>query len=118
MLKNYIKIGLRNLRKNKVFTLINITGLSVSVTFCVLLFLHIRQEQSFDSFHSKKERLYRLEMTDFWVQAKDKPKTHFFSFLTKDDDVKNVLVFPLVVAEHAPKWSNEVTDRREHRAAR
>ena len=98
MLKNYIKIGLRNLRKNKIFTLINITGLSVSVTFCVLLFLHIRQEQSFDKFHSKKDRLYRLEMTDFWAQAKDKPKPHFFSFLTKDDDTKNVLVFPLVVA--------------------
>lgn len=99
MFRNYIKIGLRNLRKNKVSSLINIVGLSLSVTFCLLLFLHIRKEQSYDTFHSKKDRLFRLEMTDFWKKPDEGPKKHFFSFLTKDDETKNGLVFPLVVKD-------------------
>lgn len=99
MLRNYIKIGLRNLRKNKVSTFINLTGLSLSVTFCLLLFLHIRKEQSFDSFHEKKDRLYRLEMTNMWPRPDDKPRKHFFSFLTKNDETRNALVFPLVVKD-------------------
>lgn len=98
MLRNYIKVAVRNLVKHRLFSVINIAGLSVSVMFCLLLFMHIRKEQSFDGFHAKKEVLYRLEMTDIWPNPDAKPKTHLFSFLTKEDDVKNGLVFPLVVA--------------------
>ncbi len=97
MLKNYVKVAIRNLAKHRLFSVINIAGLSVSVMFCLLLFMHIRKEQSFDGFHAKKDLLYRLEMTDIWPNPDAKPKDHLFSFLTKDDEVKNELVFPLVV---------------------
>ncbi len=100
MFKNYLKTAIRNLLRNKAFSFINIIGLSVSVAFCLLLFMHIRFEQSFDTFHKKKNHLFRLEMTNLYAladTAKQK-ETHFFSFLTKQDDVNNQLVFPLVVA--------------------
>jgi putative ABC transport system permease protein len=63
MFRNYFKIAWRNLMKYKTFTFINIFGLSLSVSFCVLLFMYLRYEQSFDEFHLKKDRLYRLETT-------------------------------------------------------
>ncbi len=59
MLKNYLKIALRNLIKNKVFSIINIVGLSVGLTAGILLFLWIKDELSYDSFHPKSEQIYR-----------------------------------------------------------
>ncbi len=108
MLTNYLKIALRNLRKNKMFSLINIGGLSISVTFCILLFLHIRHEQSFDTFHVKKDRLFRLEMTNLWARSEDTPKEHFFSFLTKKHEIKNGLVFPMVTPTEMEKALPEI----------
>src|SRR6516165_1770331 len=97
MLKNYFKIAVRNLWKNKVFSLINIIGLSVSVSFCLLLFFYIRHEQSYDGFHKKKDRLFRLEMTNVWTIGQPQPEGKLFSFLTRNDDVINDVIFPLVV---------------------
>jgi len=98
MLKNYFKIAWRNLLKNKVISFINIVGLSFSVALCLLLYFYISHEQSYDSFHAKKDRLYRLEMTDFWNFENKQPDKHIFSFLTRDNDNKYGLAFPLVTA--------------------
>ncbi|HEY4061728.1 MAG TPA: FtsX-like permease family protein [Puia sp.] len=98
MLKNFIRLAWRNLRKNRTTTIIHITGLSLSVAFCLLLFSYIRHEQSFDGFHTKKDRLFRLEMSDIWQSDTTKKPASFFSFLTKKDDGHYGLVFPAVVA--------------------
>ncbi|HLY69658.1 MAG TPA: ABC transporter permease [Puia sp.] len=98
MLRNYVKIAWRNLLKNRTYSIINVAGLSFSVAFCLLLFFHIRYEQSFDTFHQKKDRLFRLEMTNLWnVGDTSSEKKHLFSFLTKNDDVDNATLFPLIV---------------------
>jgi putative ABC transport system permease protein len=60
MLKNYLKIAFRNLWKHKVFSFINIMGLTVGITACFLIFLYIQFELSYDSFHSKADRIYRV----------------------------------------------------------
>lgn len=100
MFTNYFKTAVRNLLRNKAFSFINIIGLSLSVAFCLLLFMHIRFEQSFDIFHKKKNHLFRLEMTNLFslIDTNKQPDKHFFSFLTKQDDADNQLVFPLVAA--------------------
>lgn len=100
MFTNYFKTAVRNLLRNKAFSFINIIGLSLSVAFCLLLFMHIRFEQSFDTFHQKKNHLYRLEMTNLFnlMDTNKQPEKPFFSVFTKQDDVDNQLVFPLVVA--------------------
>ncbi len=60
MFKNYFKIAFRNLWKNKVFSFINIMGLTVGMTACFLIFLYVKFELSYDAFNSKADRIYRL----------------------------------------------------------
>ncbi|MBL7856143.1 MAG: ABC transporter permease [Cyclobacteriaceae bacterium] len=63
MLKNYIKIALRNLLKNKVFSFINITGLALGIACCLTLSLYIADELSYDTQHQDLDNLYRIVTT-------------------------------------------------------
>jgi predicted permease len=60
MLKNYIKTALRTLWRKRTFSLLNIVGLSVGVGASLVLFLLIRYELSFDTWHTKKDRVFRV----------------------------------------------------------
>jgi putative ABC transport system permease protein len=60
MIRNYLLIALRNLVKHRVFSLINIFGLSAGMTAAVLIFLWVQNERSFDGFHPDAGRIYRL----------------------------------------------------------
>jgi len=60
MIKNYLKIALRNMRKHKVYSFINISGLAVSVACCLMILMHIRFESSYDNYHRDADRVYRL----------------------------------------------------------
>lgn len=60
MLKNYLKIALRNILKYKGYSLINIFGLAIGMACCMVILLYVRHELSFDRFHSKAERIFRL----------------------------------------------------------
>ncbi|MEO6638702.1 MAG: ABC transporter permease [Ginsengibacter sp.] len=60
MLKNYFKTAWRNLLKSKVFSLINILGLTIGITVCMMIFLFIMNEFSVDNFHEKGDRIYRV----------------------------------------------------------
>lgn len=64
MLKNYLTIAQRNLRKRPGFTLINISGLAVGLACCLLIGLYIANELSYDRFHSKLDRMYRLKFVN------------------------------------------------------
>lgn len=60
MLKNYLKITVTNLRKNKWFSMINIFGLTMGITGGLIIYLYNTQELSFDRFHTKVDRIYRI----------------------------------------------------------
>ncbi|MEM7551254.1 MAG: ABC transporter permease [Bacteroidota bacterium] len=60
MLKNYIKVAIRNLSRNKGFTLLNISGLVVGMAGAILIFLWISRELSVDRFHENGEYLYEV----------------------------------------------------------
>src|ERR1700761_8076767 len=60
MIKNYLKIAWRNLMKSKVFSFINIFGLTTGITVCLMIFLFIMHEFSFDNFHVKGKNIYRV----------------------------------------------------------
>lgn len=60
MFKNYLTIALRNLWRHKGFSLLNIAGLAVGLTAGFLTLLYVSFELSYDSFHSKVERIYRV----------------------------------------------------------
>jgi putative ABC transport system permease protein len=60
MFKNYFKIAWRNLTRHKGYSAINITGLAVGIAVCIMIFIIIQYQTSFDTFHAKKERTYRV----------------------------------------------------------
>jgi len=60
MLKSYFKTAWRSLWRQKVFSFINITGLGVGLSCCLLIVLFIRDELAFDKFHTHKGRIYRV----------------------------------------------------------
>ena len=64
MIKNYFKIAFRNLFKHKVYSFINIFGLAIGIGCCLLIGLYVQNEWSYDTFHSKSDRIYRV-----WTQS-------------------------------------------------
>ena len=60
MLKNYVKIALRNVLKNKGFSFINITGLAVGMACFLLIMAYVQHETSYDRFHERSDRIFRL----------------------------------------------------------
>ncbi|HEV3326198.1 MAG TPA: FtsX-like permease family protein [Puia sp.] len=60
MLKNYLRVAFRNLWRHKGFSLLNILGLTIGMSACFLIFLYVKFEPSYDDFHSKGDRIYRI----------------------------------------------------------
>jgi putative ABC transport system permease protein len=61
MLKNYLKITLRNIKRYKGYAFINTAGLAIGMACCILIVLYIQSELSFDRYHEKSERIYLLK---------------------------------------------------------
>jgi len=60
MFKNYLKIAFRNFSRNKGLSLINVLGLAIGMTVCILLLLWVQDEFSFDKFHQNSENIYSV----------------------------------------------------------
>ncbi len=60
MSKNYIKITLRNIKRHKGYAFLNIFGLAVGMTVCILIMLYVNHELSYDKFHKNSDRIYRM----------------------------------------------------------
>jgi putative ABC transport system permease protein len=60
MLKNYLNTAIRNIRKNKIYSVINIISLSLGMAFCILSFAYIQSELSFSGFFKNPEKIYRI----------------------------------------------------------
>jgi len=61
MFSNYLKIALRNLKKFKGYSFINISGLAIGMACCILIFMWVQDELSFNSYHKKADNIYRVE---------------------------------------------------------
>jgi len=62
MLKNYFKIAVRNLKRNKLFSLINIFGLALGLTCCIITIKFVISETGYDTYHNNGDRLYRISV--------------------------------------------------------
>src|SRR5688572_22408412 len=71
MIYNYLKIGIRNLLRHKVFSLINIGGLALGMTCCILILLWVQDELSFDRFHKNAGELVRVISVQHYPGADD-----------------------------------------------
>jgi putative ABC transport system permease protein len=88
MLKNYLTIGFRNILKYKAFSFINISGMIVSLSLCMLIYLFVTDELSYDRYHPGRELIFRVYDE---VKYNDGAVTHipivpypFASFMQKD----------------------------------
>jgi len=60
MFKNYLKIALRNIKRYKGYSFINIAGLTIGITCCIFIFLYVQYETSYDCYHKDVDRIYRI----------------------------------------------------------
>lgn len=60
MFRNYLTIAWRNLRKKTIYSTINIFGLALGIACCLLIFMYVDYERSFDNYHTKGDRIYRV----------------------------------------------------------
>jgi putative ABC transport system permease protein len=60
MVSNYLKIVIRNFRRHKIYSVINIMGLAIGMACCILVFLHVHHELSYDKYHQDEERIFRI----------------------------------------------------------
>jgi len=91
MYKNYLIITLRNFRKSKLYSFLNLTGLTVGITSCLLIFLYVRDEYSYDRYNENFDNIYRV-VTDFKLGDREIHRPHA----------------PVVLAEHLKETVPEV----------
>src|SRR6185369_4012329 len=60
MIKNYFKTAFRNLARNKIYSFINIAGLSIGLACAMFIMLYVKDEVSFDRFHKNVNNIYRI----------------------------------------------------------
>ena len=60
MIRNYLKLTLRNLKKHKGYSFINIAGLAIGMACCILILLYVADELSYDNYHENVNRIYRV----------------------------------------------------------
>jgi len=101
MLKNYLKVAIRNLWKNKGFSLINITGLAIGMASAILILLWIQNEVTYEQFHEKKDRIYEA-----WNRSVFSGKLHCWN--TTPKVLAAALQKDLPEVEHTVRvnWSN------------
>ena len=96
MLKNYLLVTLRNLRKNATYSFINIAGLSIGIVCSLLIMLWVFDELSFDTFQPKANRLYQV-----WVNAhydgkintwNSVPQPTYEALKTEDSNILNTAI--------------------------
>lgn len=78
MFKNYLKIALRNIKRYKGYSFINIAGLAIGMTCCLLILLYVNQELSYDRFHKNAHRIFRVAVDSTSTDAKYKTAQSMF----------------------------------------
>jgi putative ABC transport system permease protein len=71
MIKNYLKVALRNIKRSKIYSFVNISGLAVGMACCFLIFLYVQHEFSYDRFHEKSDQIYRVT-TEWQVEGQSR----------------------------------------------
>lgn len=94
MFKNYLKIAIRNIRKHKLYSLINIFGLTLGIACCIIIYLFISDEFSYDSFHENGDNIYRVEVTEYQIPKWEVEPTPFFD-TREAEGVRNSPWLPL-----------------------
>ncbi len=104
MFRNYLTIALRTLRKHKGYTFINISGLAVGMACCLLIFMLVRHEWSYDRFHANADHLYRTCIEYFYADGTQNFQNMMFPEFTP------ALAAEFPAIEHATRVVKGTTD--------
>lgn len=74
MLRNYLLIALRNMNRQKAYSIINLSGLAVGITACIMILLYVQNELSYDKYLKDHERIFRISRS--WLNADGKVNLH------------------------------------------
>ncbi len=114
MIKTYFKIAVRNIRKNKLYSFINIAGLTFGIVCCILIGLFISSELSFDRFHKNADRIARITMeyssggiVTRVVQTGTKPGPQFKRTFPAIKDYVRTMKFPRIVSYKDKQFSEK-----------
>lgn len=105
-----IRQALRNLRRNKVYTIINVAGLGIASAFIILVALYVRHGIIMDRFHAKSDRLFRMEMTSMYPKKETKKDSGFFARLAGTNNERNTLVMPVTLSGELKRNFPEVKE--------
>ncbi|MBB6110513.1 putative ABC transport system permease protein [Mucilaginibacter lappiensis] len=108
MLKNYLLVALRNLSKHKAFSFINIVGLAIGMAACLLILQYVNFELSFDNFHAKKDRIFRINQDRYnngklstqWAGGAFAPGNAFKAALPEIEDFVKIVGADRVLANY------------------
>jgi ABC-type antimicrobial peptide transport system permease subunit len=99
MIKNYLKIAFRNLWRSKLHTFINVIGLSIGLTVCLLLMLYVNYELSYDTFNRNYQTIYRVvqhqNQNNIWYEVGRSPAKMSPTLKDQFPEVKNATRFAL-----------------------
>ena len=79
LIANYFKIGIRKIRRQKIYSFINITGLAAGLACCAVIILYVNNELTYDTFHKDANRIYRIgthkinQVGEFWAVSTPGP---------------------------------------------
>jgi len=78
MFKNYLNIALRNLKRHKLYSFINISGLAIGLACCILIFIYVKHELGYDRFHENSDHIYRAVLGEYqkgkWIYSVGTPE--------------------------------------------
>lgn len=105
MVANYYKVALRNIAKRKLYSLINSFGLSIGIAFCLLIYLFIKDEKSFDQFHGHKKDIYLVSNRRFEFMAfKNGEKDPFGETVNQNAKLGEVMLDELAEVQHMTRY--------------
>lgn len=104
-----LRQSFRNLRRNKVYSAINVAGMSISIAFMLLVAMYVQHAWQMDTFSSNTGQLYRVELTDLWGDATGQKKPGFWERLTGPNE-KRQITTPVSLALDLKKDFGEVQD--------
>ncbi len=108
MLRNYFLICFRNIRKNKVFSFLNITGLSIGIASCLIILQYTSFESSYDQFHSNKDQLYRVDI-DYYSRGESQGLSSYTPFKLPETIKETIAGIKEVTRVHLQYYGAVVT---------
>src|SRR5690349_13478290 len=107
MINNYIKVAARNIFKRKLYSFINAFGLSIGIAFCILIYLFIVDEHSFDQMHANKENIYRMSVRTFNTWRPDDGQGPYEHHAWLQTSLRPTLLDELPEIEYATRFNGD-----------